>query len=182
MSFIILYGMRVARGFGLAELLVSISIFAMVTGLLLANFRQGERNDSVRNAVRQVADMLRKVQNSAVSGVAVPDKTCQGGAVCGFGVRLAGGQAPIYFFDSNGSKSFDSGEEIWGGSQALPTGVTFIPVDKSLVSPLDVIFVPPRGQMVIDGTGLKNVVWQFSRAGAADQTLEINSISGRISY
>lgn len=161
----------------------------MVTGLLLANFQQGDRNDSVRQSVRQVAEMLRKSQNAALSGVTAGVPLCPIGQ-CGFGVEVLAGQAPIYFFDADNSRTYEASEQIWGGAQPLSPGVTMRRVTASRPSPghqdtpgaVTILFSPPSGTMVIVGGINGATAWRFDRENAGSQFLDINSTTGRISY
>lgn len=175
--------MRYTRAFGMIELIVSIAIFAMVTGLLLANFRQGERNDAVRLAVRQVAEMLRKAQNAAAAGLmaGAESVTCEPGLVCGFGVAMFLNKSPIYFLDANRNNAFETGEEIWGGAQNLPTGVTFTQ-ETPRGGELIVLFMPPYGRMEINNGNVSEAKLSFNKTDGASQSLDIDARTGRISY
>lgn len=176
--------LRHIPAFGLAELTVSVGIFAMVTGLLLANFRQGERNDSVRAAVRQVASMMHKAQNAAMSGVVISGKNCAAVQGCGFGVYLKNAGAPVSFWDINANQWYDIGEEVWGGAQNLAGGVALTTLSSAASSA--VLFIPPSGRTIIferaGGSAVPTAAWTFSRTGATSKTLEVNSATGRISY
>ena len=56
------------RGFTLIEVIVSIGIFAMLTTLVYANFRQGEKQEELNQSALELADNLRRVQNLGMSG------------------------------------------------------------------------------------------------------------------
>ncbi|MDO8582280.1 MAG: prepilin-type N-terminal cleavage/methylation domain-containing protein [bacterium] len=55
-------------GFTMIELMVTIGIFALITGAVLANFRAGERGESLRLAAEQLAQDIRRAQNDVLSG------------------------------------------------------------------------------------------------------------------
>src|SRR5690349_15319328 len=75
-------------GFTLVELLVSISIIGVLTGLMLANFRGGQQAAEVRLASDIVVSQIRSMQTSSLSGRLV--SACSGGsndlAVCEAGI------------------------------------------------------------------------------------------------
>lgn len=55
-------------GFTLAELLVSIFIFGLLTTLVIANFHGGNYDQELRRAAEQLASNLRRMQNLSMSG------------------------------------------------------------------------------------------------------------------
>ena len=67
-----------ARGFTLNELLVSMAILGILSGLLIANFSRGRLSDDLRISSQSLASNLRRVQNlaqigqSLVTGVVPP--------------------------------------------------------------------------------------------------------------
>jgi prepilin-type N-terminal cleavage/methylation domain-containing protein len=96
------------RGFGLIELMVSMSIMALVSAVIIT--RQSSFNGAVllRNQAYEVAFVLREAQLLAVSG---GDET-----VRRYGVYFNTGNATqhqyILFKDSDGDGRYDSGEQI----------------------------------------------------------------------
>jgi prepilin-type N-terminal cleavage/methylation domain-containing protein len=55
------------RGMTLIELIVSISIVALISGTVLANFRSGERTNNLNVAAQKLASDIRQVQNYTMS-------------------------------------------------------------------------------------------------------------------
>lgn len=84
---------RTTSGFGLIELLVSMSIMALVSAIVLVN--QNSFNSAVvlRNQAYEVAFMLRQAQLAAVSGTG--DQTSDGQR---FGVRIDRDNNSVIFF------------------------------------------------------------------------------------
>ena len=66
-----------SKGFTLVELLVSISIIGVITGMMMANFRGGQQSAEVRLATDILVGQIRSVQTSSLSGRLVA--VCSGG-------------------------------------------------------------------------------------------------------
>jgi prepilin-type N-terminal cleavage/methylation domain-containing protein len=120
------------QGFTLVELLISMSIFSVISGFVLVNFRAGSRKDELRLAADQVTVIVRDALARATAGarvgvcvanavaVVVPPGTalCTNGGVLveqvppGWGVRFGIGTPNDIglFADLNNNQLFDSGE------------------------------------------------------------------------
>ncbi len=154
------------RGFTLVELLVSMSIFAVISALVMVNFRAGERSDELRLGATTVSSFIRDAEARASSGVAAcvcvggagpaplcaPGRVCAGGTASdvvplgGWGVHAAIGDASVVLFaDLDGNRLMDPGESVKEDLIAPSRGVRV----KS--GGTDVTFVPPRPEIWING-------------------------------
>jgi type II secretory pathway pseudopilin PulG len=99
---------KALRAFGLIELMVSISIMALVSGIIMT--RQSAFNGAVllRNQSYEVAFALREAQLLAVSG---GDETSRMYGVV-FDTSTANQRTYRLFRDANGNGAMDSGEQI----------------------------------------------------------------------
>ena len=97
-----------SRGFGLIELMVSISIMALVSTVIVT--RQSSFNGAVllRNQAYEVAFALREAQQLAVSGA---DESARTYGVA-FDTAVANQQTYRIFRDANNNARFDVGEQV----------------------------------------------------------------------
>ncbi len=99
-----------ARGFSLIELLVSISIIAVVSGVVVARNNSFEGAMLLRNQAYLVASAVREAQLLAVSGTGQTDQVQRYGV---FISTTAGQQNTIFIFrDANNNRRFDGGEVV----------------------------------------------------------------------
>ena len=160
------------KGFTLMELLVSMAIFGVISGLVVVNFRAGARGDELRLAAESVAAALRDaeartaagVQSSACAGGTRANLLCPNGAVdcdegvCltkspsgGYGVAASPGADSVALFaDHNGDGLFQDGEDLQN-LRLSPTGnviiETIVPDGLGSV----ITFLPPAGKALING-------------------------------
>ncbi len=167
------------RGFTIAELLVSLAIIGVLTGLMMANFSSGQRSSEVRFAAEILVNQLRELQTNALTGRLV--RVCSGGAddkkVCesknppvactggtcaprvpdGYGIHFTAGSSSFLLFDdANANGVYDAGEEL----RTVPYVSTgLVQLSTSLPgAPLDVVFKPPSAQILINGVAAPDTV------------------------
>ncbi|MBI4122714.1 MAG: hypothetical protein HY462_01820 [Parcubacteria group bacterium] len=135
--------MHNCKGITLIDLILWMAIFGMLTGTMVANFRHGSRNESVRLAASLAASTLRRAQTMTLTGAVLADGDFPNG---GYGVRFDAGDtdALTLFADIDGDFAFDAGEELLG--QPLPGNAEF-----SLGGTLFVLFTPPEGDVLFNG-------------------------------
>ena len=99
-------------GFGLVELLVCISIMALVTGVIIT--KNGAFNSAVllRNQTYEVAFALREAQMLAVSGSRAAGDPLQARYGVYFVTSTANQQTYQLFHDLDNDSKWDSGEEV----------------------------------------------------------------------
>jgi prepilin-type N-terminal cleavage/methylation domain-containing protein len=158
-----------SNGFTLVELLVSISIIGVITGMMMANFRGGQQSAEVRLATDILVTQIRAVQTSALTGRLVsvcsggsrdldvcepkdPTVICSGG-VCqkrvpsGYGIRFTSISPTVYtlFYDTDADRRYDAGEELADAPYVSTAAVRFQTSDAG--DPVDLVFTPPFGQI-----------------------------------
>jgi len=160
------------RGFTIIEMLISMGIFAVITGLVMANFRVGSQGDELRSSSQLVASAIRRMQTAALAGQTThfcrdaeghdgqvcptgSDSECAGGACVndtprgGYGIHFEAfepnDRAMVAFADTNGDGLYQAGEEIRRDNVSPNIYVSVISVAPALPGPaLDIVFVPPR--------------------------------------
>jgi len=149
-------------GFTLIELIVSISIIAMMSGLFLTNYHSTNKTSELRMTAQKLASDLRLAQNYSLGSKEYGGNMPAGG----WGVhldRVASPNSYIIFADSDGNKQYDSGEgdaDKGGLVVALPAGVSVKEINvSSPIDFIDITFLPPDPMTNIwDGSNTHNLV------------------------
>lgn len=85
-----------AKGFTILEILVVITVIAILTGLTVPTFGRFLTDQNLRQAQDQVVIDMRKIQNRALSGVGyVPDQSAY------WGIAFKNGQSVYKYFITN---------------------------------------------------------------------------------
>ena len=122
-------------GFTLVEMIVVISIIALISTIMLTNYRGGQKESTLQRAAQQVVSDLRRAQNMAIS-------TKELGTTYGYGVYFNSSGYPtsyILFADADNDKYYDIGEEVEAAIE-LPT---HIQINSVSPSPVHIFFLPP---------------------------------------
>jgi prepilin-type N-terminal cleavage/methylation domain-containing protein len=146
------------NGFTLIELIVSISIIAMVTGIFLANYSSANRrSDLTMTSQKMVAD-IRVAQNYALGLARYGLSGSTNVPLGGWGVHIDlvdsnfGNKKYLIFADDDGNKVYNSGEaDIRSGSQitTLPTNIIIQSITSGTSA--DITFLPPDPLTTITG-------------------------------
>ncbi len=117
-------------GFSLIELLVTIGIFSVITGVVLANYRSFNKNSDFANTIENVYFALREAQVYGAGGKTAGITACGTPASsfnCAYGVRFSVGSVSYDFFvDANENRMMDTGEQIQTQSLGVDTSVTSV--------------------------------------------------------
>lgn len=172
------------RGFTVAELLVSISIFMMITTVVLANFRSNSRAEQVRFNAQDLASIIRKAQLNSQYGRSVPN---DGNVVPigGFGIHIeqcsTGPCEYRLFADIDGELDYDANEEAGSELYALPVSMNVVGLPEN---PLDLVFKPPQPFVCVnsdcDGATDIEIVLEH-RVNQERAVISINPLSGKVS-
>lgn len=133
-------------GFTLIEMLVVIFIIGILSALLFANYRTGEKRYILTQASHEVVSNIRKAQNMAISGTDIP-----GTSHYGFGVYFSrGDNYYIVYADENGNSTYQPSDDVMIGTVNLPNKVS-INALSPLSNKLDIFFESPRPITYING-------------------------------
>lgn len=143
------------KGFSLVELIIVVSIIAILTAVIIPNLRKGEEVFALQRAVHKLAQDLRVASEIAMSGRIVPTPPFPPG---GYGIYFSGVNTNQYilFRDNDNQKDYDVGEEIENLSLA-EKGVIIESISPA--TPLSIVFYPPDPTVTI-----KNIAGTFSEA------------------
>ena len=142
------------NGFTLIELIVSVSIIALVTGIFLANYSSANRRtDLTMTAQKMVAD-IRLAQNYALGLARYGNSNVPAG---GWGIHIDllnyGSNKYVVFADDNANYVYDADE----ANAAFGAQVTSLP-NNIIISSLnvgtkaDITFLPPDPITTITGS------------------------------
>jgi len=197
------------QGFSIIEILISITIFALITAAVISDLRSGEFKNQLSIAAHNVASEIRETQTMVSAGQ--PTKVCMVAAVvtgnceddpgscagdCVENVP-AGGYGLVFEYDSenlilfgntDATDDYDALDEKIRDLKVSPTGrveLGLITVDGAPVDELQVIFLPPTNEMVFRGPAIfgnpSEARIEIDHQGMFEtREILINRISGRI--
>ena len=149
-------------GFTLTEMLVVVAIVALLSSVVIANIRTGDRGIQVRSSSQLVMATLREAQNSALGSKRM-------------GVYFVLSEDPILFIDEDRDQLYDSGEEI----RTIILGTNVFISSLTPGSPLHVFFSPPNPDVYINGSPIGAdalVKIESQDDSAVARTLRINTL------
>lgn len=109
------------RAFSLIELLVAVSIFLVISTVILANHSRFNSSVLLGSLAYDVALSVREAQ---VFGLSV--RQFSSSFQVGYGLRFSGNNSYIFFVDTNGNKKYDDGVDSIVRSYALSRGHTIL--------------------------------------------------------
>ena len=124
---------RASRGFTLVELMVTIGIFTMMTGVVLSKYGTFDTNAKFANVSEDIVLALRQAQVYGVGSKAY-SAVCGTGSVftCPYGVYFSTtGNSAIVFADINTDRVFSAGEDAGLAGAAVNWGTSIV-VDSLL--------------------------------------------------
>lgn len=182
---------RAKRGFTMVELLVTMAIFLVITGVVLANYKTYGNNAYFANASEDIVLALRQAQ---VYGVGAKGES--GSFTSAYGAYFTTGNQIKIFRDSNSDNKYTTGEEIETITLKSPITISYLGCQVFITSSpppcggpqLSVTFKRPNPDAIIrDNTVSTSLIVAtialsngISGAGAKTSTTTIMS-SGQIS-
>jgi len=186
-------------GFTLLELMVSITIFLIITGMVLVNFRSGQYRDELSGSAELVQSLIREAQTATLSGtvtpVACPGLTTAAAPPAGYGVYVApvSGQPPtvLEFADCESvspiTYQYAAGDPnfLIVKQATLSSHVYLDPnnllVGNTPVSSLSIVFDALSEQVKINGSSANDgtITLSHNNIGGAP-TVTVNSSTGQV--
>lgn len=151
------------KGFTLIEVLVVISVLAMLTSMLVVYSRSSENQIKLITEQSKIIGVILRAKLLAFQ--AFKEETVP---PCSFGVHFDSPNRKYLIFRETdrdaqnkciNNKRYGPGEELTGQIFTLPEGITFSKPTKNL----DILFVPPEPKIYFDGS-----------LAVGDEIIEIN--------
>ena len=135
---------RKSSGFTLIEILVVVSVIAIISTYLIVNWRKNEKRYQVQFAAQELVQNLRKAQDMALSGKKYPGETTVPSAY-GIYFNLSTKNSYLIFGDKNGNNTYQGGD-ILVETILLETGIEIYSLPAST---LNTVFSIPDGFAII---------------------------------
>jgi len=160
------------KGFTLIELLVVTSIIILLSALLLADYRSGQRRYNLNQSAQKLASDLRKAQNMAIGGVELVALQYYG-----FGIETNPTAQPTsyrFYADKNGNQRYDDSSDDVLETVKLTAGVTL-----TSASSFDIFFAAPSASVFINGDnspGISGLIkLEIPSSGLAARFVRVNT-------
>ena len=152
------------RSFTLIELTVVIGIIALLTALILPNYRVGQRQFALQRSAHKLSQDLRRAQEMAMSA-AFSEETEGKVPKGGYGIIIKLQPMPqktyILFGDKNGNGDYDAGSDYTiGGEIKLEKGIFLESIQTNFGSSnsATITFIPPDPEISIKTPGQSECV------------------------
>jgi len=141
-------------GFTLVEILVSIFIIILMSGIIFANYRQGGQQFALQRSANKLAQDIRRAQQMAMSAEEYSGEVPVGG----YGIYVEANPNPPYekeyiLFGNRDSDNhqYNSGSDYLIDTIPIEEGITVadIKLDGSSKSKINISFIPPDPQVWI---------------------------------
>jgi len=137
---------RSQGGFSLMEMVVSVFIIALMSGIFLANYRFGSSGTALKNTAEKMASDIRLAQNYCLGARDFNGSSASGG----WGVYVSKGtNTYIIFADQNQSGDRQTSEDYRAVS--LPSDIEISNIAGVSAVATTIIFYPPDPETRIDG-------------------------------
>jgi len=167
---------RLLTGFTIVELLVVVAVIVFMTGVLLLNWRSGERTLALSRVVHKAGQDVRRVQELALRAQA---HNCAVGSISAYGIFFNQSTPGSYllFAECNSTNAYESGV---GGDDVVDTIQLEAGVMIQGVSPgstVSIVFVPPTPRVFLNPGSPTSVQIFFQREDGTGtlKTLDVNS-------
>ncbi|MFA4833269.1 MAG: prepilin-type N-terminal cleavage/methylation domain-containing protein [Patescibacteria group bacterium] len=167
-------------GFTLIELIVSISIIALISGVFLANYHSTNKQSELTMTAQKLVSDIRLAQSYSLGSKEYGGSVPSGGWGVHFDKASSPGSYKI-FADSNGNKAYDSGEDDkdkGGQTVNLPAGVRIAEINTgALIDLINITFLPPDPTTNIwDGADSYNIA-QIKLEGETEGLMKIIAVN-----
>lgn len=135
------------KGFTIIEMVIVMAVIAVITTVVLVEYRSGAKVNRLQLAAQQVATDLKEAQNLSLSSQKSNGDIPPGGYGVSFYPYEPNNRSYILFADEDANKEYDTGEEV--RTVNLPEGIEISSTQGA--APLDVVFLPPNSDVFFSG-------------------------------
>ena len=166
-----------SSGYSLLELIIALGIITIISAVVVANFRQAEKSNNLRQSSLELESNIRLVRSQALAGQLIDGVLPLGG----YGLFFSLDQPTSYiiFADLDGDHYYDNNEQQ--KIMKLSTGVIISNISPQRESHL--VFDPPKPKIYINqqSQDIKNLAITLQHQQSKEiAVLTFNMISGQI--
>ena len=176
------------RAFTLIELVVTIAIFGLLSGLIISNLRKGQQSRSLRTAADAIQEIFRQTQSRSLSGELFSTSPSLTSRDFGWQTTSNWSQYQVFKEQSGTASPYNKTiVETVKFSENVVIDSTSLKINSTSVSSLQIRFFPPYGEVRISGGSfneVKNATAQFKIiyfGTTLSRTVTVDGISGNIS-
>lgn len=162
-----------SQGFTLTEILVVIGVVVLLTGILIPNWRLGEKELKLQRATAKLAQDILRTGELALR---VEDFDCQAGSVSGYGIHFDASSPDSYliFAECNSSNEYEAVSDGVVETIMLENGVVISSVSPSPV--FNAVFLPPKPAVyIMPGALLEGVITLQVSPGGHERIVKVNN-------
>lgn len=146
--------LKMQSGFSIIELIVVVFIIGIMSSVMFANYRQGERDTTLEYAAQGIAQDIRKAQNLSLAGSKLDEEF-----TWGYGIHFDINKKSEYFiYGDVGVQNIDYqydkvNDKVVPDLITLPTNVEIsdITITSNKSDVADIFFVPPDPITCVNG-------------------------------
>ncbi len=177
------------RGMSIIELLVVVFIISIITGIVVASFRAGDKTKSLRLGSEEILSLIREAQSKSLLGQSEAGNSFPKG---GYGIFFEKNlEYCILFGDYNNNREYD-GVRVppFEGKEYLKhiklrgelTVEKIVKSEEGSLNKLSIVFVPPRPTLYYDKSDdvVKGEIFLGIASEPSKRKILINCISGQV--
>lgn len=135
------------KAFSVLEVLIAITIFLVITGMILANYKKSENSNIFRLQSFDIEDSIRLVQNMSITGQKINGQIP--GNAYGISFDKTLGTYKIFGDSNDDYKGYFNNSDLLGQEYVINNKLSFNSFCNNDVKRLDILFYAPKGTIKI---------------------------------